>query len=165
MKRLAATAAVLAIAATAVVVATAGGQAPTGRTLTFTELAKGSKFAFVDNPPKSPRRRGAPTRVSVGDMLAFSSPLADQAGAPLGRLDAQCVFTAPGSVSRAEAICNGAYRLKDGTLSITAVLIGEPTTVTGSVNGGTGPYEGARGTFTSVNTAGGGSNDTVHLLP
>lgn len=164
MKRLAAVVAGAALLAS-VVVAGAGGQAPPGRTLVLTELAKGGRFGFVDNPPKVKRTKGRAPRLSVGDLLVFSSPIADQQGSRVGRLHVQCVVSVPGTSRTAEQVCTGVFRLKDGLIGVAAALAGEPTTVSAIVTGGTGAYEGARGTLTSVSHRNGSSTDTLHLLP
>jgi allene oxide cyclase-like protein len=165
MKRLAAVAAAAALLA-AIVAAGAGGQAPTGRTLVLTELAKGGTFGFVDNPPKSKRTRsGEPRRISVGDMFVFSSRIADQQGTRVGKLHVQCVVTVPGALRSAESVCTGVFRLTDGLISVVTAIVGEPTTVSAVVTGGTGTYAGARGTLTSVSHKNGSSTDTLQLLP
>jgi hypothetical protein len=163
MKRVAAVlAAAVLVAAT--VAAVAGGQAPQGRTIVLTELARGGTSAFVDNPPTAKRTRGGvPARLSVGDTQTFTVRVAQQ-GKPVGRLHVHCVVTMPGTERSGRALCTGVFRLNNGMISVATVLAGarNPTAV---VNGGTGAYVGARGTLTSVSHRNGGDTDTLQLLP
>src|SRR5689334_5562499 len=53
-------------------------------TLTFKEVDKGATFAFIDNPPKSKHHRA-----SAGDQFIVTTPLVDNAGKHIGRLQAQ----------------------------------------------------------------------------
>lgn len=147
----------------AILSASGSAQAPAGTTLQLFERERGSSFGFVDNPPKIKNRRNA--RVSVGDVFAFSGPVFDQSRATrLGSLSVQCTVTKPGTEARSEAICVGAFRLRDGIIALTTSIKGEPRTVTAAVTGGTGAYNGARGTLLS-RTVKGGSEDTITLLP
>jgi len=165
MKVLAAIAGAAAIAA-AVAVGTAGGQS-SGRTITLIEQPKGSSFGFVDNPPKSKRtKEGEPKHFSAGDIEAFSAPLTDPQGNPQGRLSAHCVVSRPGTGKTHADSCVGGMNLKDGTLALVTTTLGDQTTTIISVVGGTGAYNGARGTMTSVNNPKTGkSTDTIQLLP
>ncbi len=164
MKRLAIVLATAGAAIGTLAILSASGSAQTpGTTLRLFESEKGSKFGFVDNPPKIKNRRHA--KVSVGDAFAFSSPIFDQSRATrLGTLSVQCTVTTPGTEAKSESICVGAFRLNDGTIALTAPLKGEPKTVTVAITGGTGAYNGARGTLVSKNVKG-GSEDTITLLP
>jgi hypothetical protein len=166
MRRLAAVAVAGAVVAVVLATTTAGGQAPPGRTLMLTELAKGNTFGFVDNPPRSRRpSRGFPARLSPGDVEAFSSVVANAQGERVGRIHVGCLVTVGGKPSNAAAICTGALRLKDGLISLVAPVIGAPRTIAATITGGTGNYEGARGDFTTVSHRNGTSTDTLHLLP
>jgi hypothetical protein len=166
MRRLATVAAAGAIVAVVLATTTAGGQAPPGRTLVLTELAKGGTFGLVDNPPRSRGpRRGFPARLSPGDIEAFSSVLANAQGQRVGRIHVGCVVTVGGRPSNSAATCTGALRLNDGLITVVAPVIGTPTTIAATITGGTGNYEGARGDFTTVSHRNGTSTDTLHLLP
>jgi hypothetical protein len=156
-----------AVATAAAIVASAGGQAPSGTTLVLHEVAKDADFAIVDNPPKTKfSREGEPRRFSIGDMEVVSIPVADDQGHKVGRFDAYCVLVRPGKPSHHEEECTGTYRLADGTISGSGVFVGSEATSTfrGAITGGTGAYEGARGTITDVPGAK-GTTDTLHLLP
>ncbi len=165
MKRLAAVATAVAVGAS-VIIATAGGQTPQARDLVLVELTKGVSFGLVDNPPRTKlNREGEPRRFSVGDMEVFSIPVADRQGNRVGRYDGQCVIVRPGTPKAHPEMCSAVYRLKDGLISVATTLVGEARRFTATITGGTGAYEGARGTLTSVARKGGGSTDTLHLIP
>jgi hypothetical protein len=161
MKRLAI---ILPAAAAATVVlalmSTSGSAQTPGTTIQLFESEKGASFGFVDNPPKSKN-----DRASVGDAFAFNSPVLDQARQTrLGNLSVQCTVTRPGKESKAETACSGAVRLADGMITLSTSIKGNPKTVAAAVTGGTGAYNGARGSLTST-TVEGGSEDTITLLP
>jgi len=136
-----------------------------GQTISFHELNKGSRFAYIDNPPRNPHRR-RPV-FSVGDQIVLANPLGDDSGAKLGELRATCTFTkkapATDNTNPAHPFCTGAFVLKPGTLFIQTTDTGGKMT-RGAVVGGTGSYVGARGTFTSAATKS-GADDVVSLLP
>jgi hypothetical protein len=141
----------------------ASAQAPTGTTITFTELDEGSTFRFIDHTPRV-RSENNP-RFSMGDQIVFTNPLANASGARIGKLHATCTMTVGGRFSRAVAVCTGAYRLQAGQLQVQVLtkLTGETTV--GSVVGGTGAYANARGTFRSVTRSDDNSDVTVTLAP
>ena len=131
-------------------------------TLTFKEVDKGSTFAFIDNPPKA---KGKSHRPSAGDAFVISTPLSDNAGKHIGRLQAQCTITKPGKTdSTTAAICFGAFTFKNGVLDVMVSMSNlNSKTTAGGVLGGTGAYAGARGTFVAKQTKS-GNDDTVTLL-
>ena len=153
-------------AITATVAATAGGQGTQGRTITLTEVPKGASFGLVDAAPKTKfNKEGEPRRFSPGDEEIVSIAVADQQGNKVGRFDAYCLITRPGKPAHHEEVCTGTYRLGDGTISAVGSFVGnDANTFTGAVVGGTGAYEGARGTLTS-DPGSHGTTDTIHLLP
>ena len=154
-------AAVLAIAAGAAVAAVGQTSPPPSGTLTFKELDKGSKFAFIDNPPRS-KRKGEPS-ASIGDDLTFGNPLVDGAGKRIGTLYVHCtIVRGSRRILNASTLCNGAYAFAgQGTLTIEALAAPiSAKTVTGTITGGTGKFANARGTFQSTSTKT-GSDDTV----
>src|SRR5207248_114184 len=155
-----------AITAAAVAVPGLAQSSGGGQTLTFHELNKGSRFGYVDNPPRNPKHR-APV-FSIGDEIVFGNPLTDDSGAKLGELRARCLVTkkAPASdagFNQARPLCTGAFVTTKGAVFVETVNSAAKQT-TGAVTGGTGAYVGARGTFTSTTTKT-GSNDVVNLLP
>jgi hypothetical protein len=153
------------IAAAAVATPVLAHSSAAGTTLTFRELNKGSRFGYIDNPPRN-RSHRRPV-FSVGDQIVLANPLADASG-KIGELRATCAITkkAPASdagLANGHPFCTGAFVLKAGTLFVATADVGAKAT-TGAVVGGTGAYVGAHGTFTSTNTKT-GSNDVVNLLP
>jgi hypothetical protein len=141
----------------------ASAQAPATQTLSWNEVDKGSTFNFIDNAPKSPRRHGQPTRVSVGDEFLFTTPLHDASGRPIGRLRATCFITKAGSANDPQSDCLGVFSLSNGQLwaSATTSPSGAPTT--GAILAGTGAYANMHGTFVSRDTKSGAA-DTVTLV-
>jgi hypothetical protein len=161
--------AALAAAATAaavVAVPVLADTSPDGKTITFKELDKGSRFDYIDNPPKNPPHK-AP-KFSVGDQFVIGNPLKDSQGAD-GDLRAVCTTTKPAPASNStninttHPICVGGFTLRDGTIFVDVADAGAKGTH-GAITGGTGAYAGARGTLDSVNTKT-GANDTITLLP
>ena len=73
---------------TAAVLVGPGASAPTGRTLTLTELDKGSTFVHIRNTKTTSQRAN-----SQGDVLAFTYPLAAASGRVVGKLHFDCVTT------------------------------------------------------------------------
>jgi hypothetical protein len=154
--------AVLAAGVAAAIPLTSAGQSPGPRTINLVEHNKGSTQGFIDNPPKVKNRRRP--AFSVGDVFAGSAPVFDATDRTLfGRLHFQCTVTKGGTQRRADALCTGVYRLRDGQVSLATVVHGNAS-ATGAVTGGDGAYAGARGTFRSHNTST-GANDTITLLP
>ena len=130
----------------------AAAQAP-GPTLKFKERNKGATFKFIDNPPKA--KHGRPT---AGDMFVISNPLVSSTGAKRGTLRATCTFA-----SSTAAVCYGVFALKEGQLvAVLSTTNLDAKTQRGVIVGGTGPYETARGTFTSTSTKS-GANDVVTI--
>lgn len=163
MRRVA-TLATVAVAATVIAgILTTGGaaQVPGERTFKIIE-GSGGTFKFIDNAPKARNPRNP--RLSVGDAYLFSSPLFNEANNRTGRLHVYCVVTRGGKFARATSQCTGTYVLRDGTLAANAVVRGGqlPTI---AVVGGTGAYEGARGSITDRRLPRGRTEATVHLLP
>jgi hypothetical protein len=169
MKRLSLLAAAVAAAiAAGVVLAPAGGaQTPGGRTLTFLDDTNHGTQAFVDNAPKSPVRtpQSGRFRLSTGDMLYVSSPiLDDEGGKRIGTAYSQFTVLKGNSFANAVFRGHGTFQLHDGQIVADGIFRIANATNTVAVLGGTGAYEGARGslTFTEVEH---GSRDTFHLLP
>jgi hypothetical protein len=148
--------AVLAVAAALAVTDASGQAAP--RTFTLTELERGATFTHVRNTKGAPR-----TSNLQGDLLAFTNPLADAAGARVGKLSATCTTTTGArSFTKSTITCFGVLALKDGSLMVqTNSRIDAAST--GAIVGGTGAYAGARGQFASV-PGRAGSVDTITLV-
>ena len=167
MKRLAVMA-TMALAIGAFALISGAGAAPPNVphsiTLTFTEQESKGTFKFLDIRPLTKFTREGPRRVSPGDGFAVTTPLLDTSGARAGKLYVICqAANGARRFSRVRFVCHGEVRLKNGTLSITALFrdVGEGA-VTGEVVGGSGAYEGANGSFTSS----GGENavDNFHIV-
>ena len=155
---LAAILALSALAAAALLGTGASAQSPGGRTISVTELEKGSTFKHVRNTkPKSPRAN------SLGDVLVFTNPLADASGQVVGKLHASCATTMGArNFLKSVVTCSGAAVLRDGTLTWQAAFKVGASTVNGAVTGGTGVYANAHGVLTSKEDRS-GTHDTITL--
>src|SRR3954453_19249370 len=140
----------------------AGAQAPP-KTVTFREVAKGTTFSYVDNPPRGKSRERP--RFSPGDAFVLNIPLINDRGVRRGALRAMCPVTGRSNdPNRAPALCSGVVTLKEGQLVIVLSTTNlDAKITTGAVVGGTRAYSWARGTFSSV-TSKAGVRDTVTLL-
>ena len=136
----------------------ASAQSSGSRTLTFTELEKGSTFTHIRNTKTASQRSN-----SQGDVITFTNPLADASGRVVGKLHAGCLTTTGAAdFTKSVLTCTGALVLRGGTLTFVAnVSPGVPTT-TGAITGGTGAYANASGVVVSKETAD-GSIDTITL--
>jgi len=136
----------------------ASAQTPVGRTLSFTELEKGSTFKHVRNT----KTKAAQANL-LGDVIVFTNPLADASGQVVGKLHASCATTVGArNFLKSSMTCNGALVLRDGTLTWQAAFKVSASTVTGAVTGGTGVYANARGVFVSKEDRS-GTHDTITL--
>jgi hypothetical protein len=160
------------IAATAViaVAASTGGNAQTAgsRTVTFFEDGSSGTFAFIDNRPHSPAANpdSPKARFSLGDQAVFSERLLDRAGGKaVGRVFATQTVVAGSRFPRVTNLIHAVFRLQDGQIVIDAAVDARhPEKVRAAVTGGTGAYEGARGTFTT-SPGKTGNTDQIVLLP
>jgi hypothetical protein len=155
-------AAILALGALAAAVLLGPGasaQSPAGRTVTLTELAKGSTFKHVRNTRTKSQRAN-----SLGDVIVFTNPLADASGKVVGRLHASCATTVGArNFLKSVITCDGAAVLRDGTLHWQASFKVGASAVKGAITGGTSAYANARGGFVSAKDERGGSQDTFTL--
>jgi hypothetical protein len=154
-----ATAAAAATVVAGILTTSGGAQEPGERTFKVIE-ERGGTFKLIDRAPKA-RNPGNP-RLSVGDAFVYSSPLFNEAKQRIGNIHVSCAVTRGGTFGRARGQCNGTYDLRDGTLAISAVMRGVPRI---AVVGGTGAYEGARGSITFRELPRDRTEDTIHLLP
>ena len=130
-----------------------------GSTFKIVEAANGQAH-FIDLPPKQKSENQPP---SVGDELIFVNRVTRD-GKPYGFVQAMCVVTDKATRHQPELLlCNGVFHLPGGTLTVSAGGRFEKT-VHIAVTGGTGRYEGANGSITSVTQKDGSSVDIVHLL-
>ncbi len=153
-------AAVVATVVAGIVTSSGGAQEPGERTFKVIE-GSGGTFGFVDNAPKARNPRNP--RLSAGDAFVFTSPLFNEANRRIGTVHVYCAVTRGGTQRRAASQCNGTYDLRDGSLAASAVLEGDDAVI--SVVGGTGAYEGARGSITDRDLPRNRTEDTIHLLP
>lgn len=152
----------LAVAAIAVAAALASGSSSTGRTIRLVE--RGGVSTSIDNPPKGDR---VTQRISAGDFSAGTVKLVHESGKPAGALHLVCVATVAGTDLSSRFQCTGTVQLSDGTLALSALsgLSSKPDAKSIAVVGGTGTYEGARGSMTSAARARGEIVDVIHLRP
>jgi hypothetical protein len=170
MKRIIATTAVCAVASggVALVAASGGGaQTPaTGQTFTLIERTTDSDFSFIDNKPTSPKPGKHGPHISRGDQIAFSSPVFDTNGKRMGRTDAGCVASEPGTFdANAVFTCYGGFRLVNGTILVQQIGKVSAKVSHLVITGGTGAYAGARGSIVSTTNSDTKSTDVVTLLP
>jgi hypothetical protein len=141
---------------------TAVGVAATSHSsaITFRLVERGDAFHFVDNPPLGGERQ-PPT---MGDTFALVSSLWTRSGKRAGTLRATCTVTAGGP--NGASTCYGTFGLKGGQLAGIATVRGEGRVTRIAIVGGTGDYEGARGSVISVSRGDNSrfSDDTIHLL-
>jgi|tagenome__1003787_1003787.scaffolds.fasta_scaffold20968181_4 hypothetical protein len=149
-----------AAAAGAIILLPGAGNAQTGggQTIKLVESGNGS-FKFIDTPPKVTKKHGP----SAGDGFMFANKLTDASGKAAGTLIARCnVSTKPSTL-----LCDGVFKLANGTITGTALTNESSLTSTIAITGGTGAYEGARGSVTSVDRShkdNSPADDTIHLL-
>lgn len=146
-----------------------GGPPAQERTIVLYEQDKGSTFRFVDAKPFTRSTKEGPKRISAGDGLVIGSPLTtDMAHTqPAGRLRVHCVaMNRSRRFDRVTFLCDGAYKLQDGTIAISGLFkpTQGPQLIKVAVVGGTDAYEGARGSVTIDDSNPEQSKDIIHLL-
>jgi hypothetical protein len=147
-----------ALAAAALLGPGASAQSPAGRTISLTELEKGSTFKHVRNTKTKSSRAN-----SLGDVIVFTHPLADASGQVVGKLHASCATTVGArNFLKSSMTCDGVAVLRDGTLTWQAAFKVGASSVNGAVTGGTGAYANARGVLVSREDRS-GTHDTITL--
>jgi hypothetical protein len=126
----------------------AGSARATGTTIKLLEDENGSTFVRI----------GRHTGTAAGDEGLLSRTLRTMQKKPVGQLNISCVVTKGGLHSI--SICTGVYEFPGGTLVGTTIGRGQ-STLDIAVTGGTGRYEGARGSILSVSGKTGYATDTV----
>ena len=154
-------------AAVAVAVMPTGGSAQTsaGRTLALFENTAHESDAFVDNAPRSPAKDPGSRRfrLSAGDELTVRTPILDRRGGKrVGTLYAHATVATGTRFQNAVLQAQTVLALADGTI-VLAGLAGRSHSPF-AVLGGTGAYEGARGSATEKDTSG-GAELTLRLIP
>ena len=157
----------VALATTVVAVATAtagAAQSSPVRTLTLFQDTSHETDSLVDNAPKSPTTNtDSPRfRLSAGDELVSFTPVLDRRGGRrLGALYTKAVVARGSSFDNAVLQAEGILVLRRGTIAV-AGLAGRSRSPF-AVVGGTGVYEGARGSVTE-RESGSGAALTIRLL-
>jgi hypothetical protein len=163
MKRKSFVLAVLAAAVSAASVAAvsfAAGGGTSRKSITLHLIEKDQGFHYVDNPPVSTPQE---QQSSQGDEFVFAANLFTTAGKRAGSLDAYCVVTRGGS--RDSTVCSGTFALAGGQLQGMVAQRGDSNVIRIAIVGGTGAYEGAKGSIVSVTKDDSNiSRDTVHIL-
>jgi hypothetical protein len=165
MRKLLTLAAVAGLAATGVIAATGGAQTAQPRTLTLFENVAHETSALVDNPPRSPARDpGRPRfRLSVGDEVVATTPLLGRrGGSRIGTSYASVTVVKGRIFERATLEGDVVLALRDGTVALSGLVGAAQRPL--AVVGGTGAYEGARGSATEKEI-GNGAELTIRLLP
>ena len=158
----------LGAAATASAIAVTSGtaQAPGERTLTFVERSNDAATVLADVPPFVKNKREF---AGKGDTFLSPSTVSDSTGATkVGTFVGRCtLLRATKRVLGSVAICDGIHNLRDGTITVSAYLTFSDKPITFAVTGGTGAYEGARGSGVSTDRPGNNplSDTVIHLLP
>jgi hypothetical protein len=163
-----ATAALVAAVGLAVALSSGGSAtAAGGQTLTFYEDASHEANKFIDNAPKSPSDNpGSPRfRLSLGDELAGRTPVLDsKGGSRIGTAFGNGTVMKGHSFRNAVLSGHDVVQLRDGQIMASGLVRNAEKKQTFAVTGGTGAYEGAHGSVSSIEQES-GSLDTVHLLP
>jgi hypothetical protein len=165
MKKILTLAALAAITVATVVAATGSAQTTGGRTITLFENIARERSTLVDNAPKSPSKNPESSRfrLSAGDELVNRTPMLDRkGGARVGASYTHAVVVKGKHFESASLQANIVLALRDGTITL-AGLVGAAQRRL-AVTGGTGAYEGARGSATEKET-GSGAELTIQLLP
>jgi hypothetical protein len=144
-------------------------QAPAATTLSFYESGTGSTFNIVDQAPRSPSKnpQSKKYRFSVGDELFFSERVFDhKGGTRLGTLYGQGNVIKGTTFANVLVIAEVVYAFNNGDQLVAHGVFSFAKDVRVAITGGTGAYQGARGSVASVNsTTDDSSQDTVTLLP
>jgi hypothetical protein len=158
-------AAAAAVAVAIAVTATGSAQTTGGRTVTLFENVARERSALVDNAPKSLSKNPQSRRfqLSAGDELVNRTPVLDRkGGARIGTSYAHAVVVSGRTFGSASLQANIVLALRDGTIALAGIVGATQRPL--AVVGGTGTYEGARGSATEKET-GSGAELTIRLLP
>jgi hypothetical protein len=149
-------------AVTTLCVAGVAGAAKQTPGVTFHLVEKEAGGNFVDNKPYAKGQHGP---ASIGDMFVFSSTLLTRNSKRAGMLYGSCIAATGGNNPIFE--CTGTFALAGGHLELQTITRETEKATKIGIVGGTGVYEGARGSITSISRGQNSpySDDTVHLLP
>lgn len=154
-----------ALAAAGLGVANGNAQTTEGRTLTLFQDVAHEKNALVDNSPKSPAKNpdSRRFRLSLGDELVARTPVLDRNGGKrVGMLFAKATVVDGKRFENAVLEAQAVLVLSDGTITFAGLAGAAERPL--AVIGGTGAYEGARGSATETETNS-GADLKIHLLP
>jgi hypothetical protein len=148
------------------IVMTSGSAKADASTVTLIEKQINKADVLADVPPFA-GKNGEPSK---GDSYLFRKKVYDATGAHrVGSLAVRCTFL---KVTKrfigTLAICDGIYTLRNGTISLALRLkVTHSLVTTFAVTGGTGAYDGARGTGTSTgrSSTSNTSDVVINLLP
>jgi hypothetical protein len=143
-------------------------QAPATTTLSFYESGTGETFKIVDQAPRSPSKNpeSKKYRFSVGDELFFSERVFDhKGGTRLGTLYGAAKVIKGTTFANLQVMAEVVYAFNNGDQLVAHGIFSFAKDARVAITGGTGAYQGARGSVVSVNGADDSSQDTVTLLP
>ena len=158
---------VAAATASAIAVTSGSAQAPGERTLTFVERSNDAATVVADVPPFVKNKNEF---AGKGDTILFPSTVLDSTGATkVGTFIGRCtLLRVTKRFVGSAGICDGIYNFRDGTITGSVYLTFNNKPITFAVTGGTGAYEGARGSGTTTDRPGNNnplSDTVIHLLP
>jgi hypothetical protein len=143
----------------------ARGQCPAARTATTPPAGRDTR-TWRHSTHAVPTTEGGAT---CDAFHLFRNDVLDGGGAKLGIHEGRCSYLrATRGVIGSRPICDGVYTLQDGTITSSDVLtFSKKPTVAFVVTGGSGAYEGARGsgTLTYRAVTNPFADTTIHLLP
>jgi hypothetical protein len=144
-------------------------QAPGPTTLSLYESATGSTANIVDNAPRSPAKNpeSKKYRFSVGDEVLFSNRVFDhKGGTRVATIYGDSRIIKGKTFASASLMLQVVVVFTNGDqINAQGVFAFASSDVRVAIIGGTGAYQGARGSVVSHNNADGSSQDTLTLLP
>lgn len=144
------TIAALALTGTALSTSSAQQSEPSQERLELRMSYREAKVTLVDNPPRMTKRRPSE---SPGDMAVSRGVLRDASGARVGTLHSIFTVTA-GRSPRTSELSTGAFTLKGGQITGQGVVLNRPRRGPDRdvlpVTGGSGRYDGVRGTVAAT---------------
>jgi hypothetical protein len=165
MKRLT----ILLVAAAAFALWAQAGSAQTPpTTLSFYEPATGGTFNIIDNAPRSPVKnpQSRKYRFSVGDEVIFSSRVFDhKGGTRVGTLYGVGKIIKGKTFASLTALGQVVYVFTNGDQITAHGVFTFAKDAHVAIVGGTGAYQGARGSVVSHTNADDSSQDTLTLVP
>jgi hypothetical protein len=144
-------------------------QAPAATSLSFYEPGTGGTFKIIDQAPRSPAKNpeSKKYRFSVGDEVFFSERVFDhKGGTRLGTLYGEGKVVKGATFANLLVMAEVVYAFNNGDQLVAHGVFSFAKGAHVAITGGTGAYQGARGSVVSVDsTTDDSSQDTVTLLP